>query len=94
MAELDRAKELSKEIWDKLKDASIETIIGIGHPAQNLYEMPFAYSNAWEVVSVAEKLAMPPGVYSFNEMLLEHLLLSVNPHYSLKYLEKKNGRIP
>lgn len=89
LAELDRAKELSKEIWDKLKDASIETIIGIGHPAQNLYEMPFAYSNAWEVVSVAEKLAMPPGVYSFNEMLLEHLLLSVNPHYSLKYLEKK-----
>lgn len=88
-AELDRAKELSKEIWEKLKDASIETIIGIGHPAQNLYEMPFAYSNSWEVVSVAEKLSMPPGVYSFNEMLLEHLLLSVNPHYSLKYLEKK-----
>ncbi len=25
-AELDRAKELSKEIWEKLKDASIETI--------------------------------------------------------------------
>ena len=89
-AELDRAKELSKEIWEKLKDASIETIIGIGHPAQNLYEMPFAYSNSWEVVSVAEKLSMPPGVYSFNEMLLEHLLLSVNPHYSLKYLEKNS----
>lgn len=29
------------------------------------------------------------GVYLFNEMLLEHLLLSVNPPYSLKYLEKK-----
>lgn len=88
-AELDRAKNLSTEIWGKLKDASIETIIGIGHPAQNIYEMPFAYSNAWEVVSVAEKLSMPPGVYSFNEMLLKHLLLSVSPHYSLKYLEKK-----
>jgi len=88
-AELERAKGLSKEIWDKLKDASIETIIGLGHPAQNLYEMPFAYSNAWEVVSVAEKLSLQPGVYCFNEMLLEHILLSVNPNYSLKYLEKK-----
>lgn len=36
-AELDRAKELSKEIWEKLKDASIETIIGIGHPAQKIF---------------------------------------------------------
>jgi carbohydrate diacid regulator len=32
---------------------------------------------------------MQPAVYCFNEMLLEHLLLSVSPHYSLKYLEKK-----
>lgn len=87
--ELDRVKALSEEIWERLKDASIETIIGIGHPAQNLYEMPFAYSNAWEVVSIAEKLLMQTGVYSFNEMLLEHLLLSVNPHYSLKFIEKK-----
>ena len=86
---LSNAKSLSQEIWDKLQDASIETIIGVGHPAQNLYEMPFAYSNAWEVVSIADKLSMPPAVYCFNEMLLEHLLLSVKPHYSLKYLEKK-----
>ena len=86
---LAQAKSLSQEIWDRLKDASIETIIGVGHPAQNLYEMPFAYSNAWEVVSVADKLSMQPSVYCFNEMLLEHLLLSVSPHYSLKYLEKK-----
>ncbi len=87
--EPERTKALCSEIWEKLKNASIETIIGIGHPAQNLYEMPFAYSNAWEVVSVADKLSMHPGVYCFNEMLLEHLLLSVDPNYSLKFLEKK-----
>lgn len=88
-ASLTHAKSLSQEIWDRLKDASIETIIGVGHPAQNIYEMPFSYSNAWEVVSIADKLSMQPAVYCFNEMLLEHLLLSVSPHYSLKYLEKK-----
>lgn len=86
---LDRAKGLSMEIWEKLKDASIETIIGIGHPAQNIYEMPFAYSNAWEVVAIAEKLSILPGVYCFNDMLMKHLLLSVNHSYSLKYIEKK-----
>jgi len=88
-AELEHVKDLSREIWNKLKDASIETIIGIGQPAQNLYEIPFAFDNAWKVVSVAEKLSMQPGVYCFNKMLLEHLLLSMDPNYSLKYLEKK-----
>lgn len=88
-SELNRAKDLSEKIWDRLKDAAIETIIGVGRPAQNLYELPFACDNAWEVVAVAEKLSMPPGVYSFDEMFLKHLLLSVTPHFSLKHLEKK-----
>lgn len=87
--ELKRVKDLSEEIWSRLKDASIETIIGIGYPAQNLYEMPFAFDNAWQVVSVAEKLSMKPGVYCFKEMILEHILLSLDLNYSSKYLEKK-----
>ncbi len=86
---LERANELSLEIYGKLKDASIETVIGIGHPAKNIYEMPLAYSNAWEVVSIAEKMGFPSGVYSFNQMLLQHMLLSVKPHYSLRYMENK-----
>ncbi len=88
-AALERARELCTEISNKLREGSIETIIGISHPAKNLYEMPHAYANAWEVISIAEKLSLTPGVYCFTDMLLQHILLSIHPNYSLRYMEKK-----
>lgn len=88
-AGLERAKRLCEEIAQKLREGAIETIIGIGCPAKNLYELPFAYKNALEVVTIAEKLSMKPGVYCFNEMVLQHILLSAPPSYPLRYMENK-----
>ncbi|MDL2298191.1 helix-turn-helix domain-containing protein, partial [Synergistaceae bacterium OttesenSCG-928-D05] len=86
---IERAKELCAEAAEKLREGSIETIIGIGHPAQNLYELPFAYKNAMEIVTIAEKLSLGPGIYGFDEMLLQHILLSITPSYPIRYMEKK-----
>jgi carbohydrate diacid regulator len=88
-ATLERAKERCSEISNNLRNGAIETIIGIGHPAKNLYELPLAYTNAWEVVSIAEKLSLAPGIYCFTDMLLKHMLFSMRPNYSLRYLEKQ-----
>ena len=82
-------RELCETASEKLKSASIETIIGVGHPAASLYELPLSYANAWEVVSIAEKLTMKPGVYCFNDMLLKHMLLSILTPHTFSYIEKK-----
>lgn len=86
-----RVRELCEEASGKLKNASIETIIGIGHPAANLYELPLSCSNAWEVVFIAEKLTMKPGVYCFSDMLLKHMLLSIRSPHALLYVDKNFG---
>lgn len=83
-----RVKELCADVMKRLSNSAIETIIGIGYPAKNIYELPYAYQNAWEVNSVAEKLKMGPGIYCFSDIVFEHLLLSMHPHYLLKYMEK------
>jgi len=88
-AAIEHAKERCSEISNNLRDGAIETIIGIGHTAKNLYELPLAYTNAWEVVSIAEKLSLDPGIYCFTDMLLKHMLFSMRPNYSLRYLEKQ-----
>lgn len=88
-----RVRELCADVMKKLSDSAIETIIGIGYPAKNIYELPYAYQNAWEVNFIAEKLKMGPGVYSFSDMAYEHLLLSIRPHYLLKYMEKSVGSL-
>lgn len=88
-AEIERARALCKEVAQKLREGSIEAIIGIGYPARNLYEFPFAYKNALEILTIADKLGMEPGIYCFNEMVLQHILLATQPSYPLRYVEKK-----
>ncbi|WP_303323120.1 PucR family transcriptional regulator, partial [Cloacibacillus evryensis] len=38
---------------------------------------------------IAEKLSMPPGAYTFDRLLLEEMLISVKPHFSLRFIEKR-----
>ncbi len=78
-----------KEIYKKLKEASIETIIGLGHQARTLYELPSAYKNAWDVVKIAEKLSLAPGVYHHSGFMLCDMLLSLKPNYSMRSIEKR-----
>ncbi|WP_278550734.1 sugar diacid recognition domain-containing protein [Cloacibacillus evryensis] len=87
--DVEASGESAEEIYNKLKEASLETIIGVGHPAHNLFELPNAYRNAWDVVGIAEKLSMPPGAYTFDRLLLEEMLISVKPHFSLRFIEKR-----
>ena len=87
--DVERSGEAAEEIYNRLKEASLETIIGVGHPARNLFELPNAYRNAWDVAGIAEKLSLPPGAYTFNRLLLEEMLISVKPHVSLRFIERK-----
>lgn len=87
--DVEMSGEVAEEIYSKLKEASLETIIGVGHPARSLFELPNSYRNAWDVVGIAEKLTLPPGAYTFNKLLLEEMLISVKPHFSLRFIEKK-----
>ena len=87
--DVEMSGEVAEEIYSKLKEASLETIIGVGHPARSLFELPNSYRNAWDVVGIAEKLTLPPGAYTFHKLLLEEMLISVKPHFSLRFIEKK-----
>lgn len=89
---LDAAKGFTakaEEIHRKLKEASIETVIGVGYPASGLYELPMSYENAWNIVHIADKLLMKPGVYSFGDLLLEDVLLHVKPYFSLRFIDRQ-----
>ena len=87
--EIEALCDSADKIYSKLKSASLETIVGVGFPARNLFELPAAYKNAWEVAGIAEKLSMPPGAYSFNRLLLEGILSSVKQNVALRYIDKK-----
>ncbi|MDO5115511.1 MAG: sugar diacid recognition domain-containing protein [Synergistaceae bacterium] len=89
MEEAEAAAERANDIHRKLKEASIETLIAIGRPARDIYELPMSYKNAWDVVKIADRLTLPPGVYSFRALLLEEMLLSVKPCFPLRFLDKK-----
>ena len=82
-------EETGMNIYNRLKTASIETIVGIGQPAQNIYELPMSYKNAWNIVKIAEKLGLPPRAYHYGHFIFEETLLSVKSPSSLKYVEKK-----
>lgn len=92
-AAVTRVKELCDTVKNRLNESAVEMVIGIGFPAKNICELPHAYNNAWEVNLIANKLGMRPGIYCFSDMLFEHLLLSLHPRVSLKYMEKSVGRL-
>ncbi|MEG1603696.1 MAG: helix-turn-helix domain-containing protein, partial [Cloacibacillus sp.] len=54
-----------------------------------LYELPSAYKNAWDVVKIAEKLSLAPGVYQHSGFMLCDMLLSLKPNYSMRSIEKR-----
>lgn len=83
-----RVKELCAKVMGKLNDSAIEIIMGIGYPATNIYELPYAYKNAWEVYSIADRLGKKPGIYCFSDIFFNHLIMSLQPGYLLKYIEK------
>ena len=85
--------ERASAIHSKMKEASMDTIIGIGYPARNVYELPLAYRNGWDVVGMAERLGLPSGVYLFSDMLFDEMALNVRPYFSLHYLENKLSAI-
>ncbi len=79
----------AQEIYYKLKEASIETIIGLGPAASNIYELPATYKIAWETAEIAGKMAFAPGTYSFEQLLFEEITLNIAPHYSIRFIERK-----
>ena len=81
------------EIYEKLKEVSIETKIGLSPVGLNIYEIPASYKNAWEVVEIADRTGSPPGVYSFDQLLFEEITFNINRHYSMQFIEKKLLRL-
>ncbi len=81
------------EIYEKLKEVSIETKIGLSPLGLNIYEIPASYKNAWEVVEIADRTGSPPGVYSFDQLLFEEITFNINRHYSMQFIEKKLLRL-
>lgn len=89
IAEDEAVTAAAQEIYKNLKEASIETMIGLGHPAKNLYELPMAYKNAWDVVETAGKLQLAPGVHHYEDFRLEEMILCMRPNFSTRSIEKK-----
>lgn len=90
---IEQTLEMCEKAAADLREHSIDTTIGVGHPARNLYELPFSCDNAWQAIAVAEKLQRNPGVFSFRDFLLEQMLLSARPHYTQKFLRETIEKI-
>ena len=72
-------REQCEEIFENLQKRSINTCIGIGAVAKNLYEIPISYDNAVDVVNLAERLQLSPGIFQYDKLPLEHLLMALRP---------------
>ena len=81
------------KIYWKLKEVSIETKIGLSPTASNIYEITASYKNAWEIVDIADKTALSPGVYSFDQLLFEEMTLNINKHCSMQFIENRLRRL-
>ena len=86
---LAKTKELCADIFTKLQEAAIDTIIGIGDPAAGLFELPSAYANSWSVVAAIETEEIKPGIYCFSDMPLRQMLRHLGANPTLAYLERK-----
>ncbi|MDL2263432.1 helix-turn-helix domain-containing protein [Synergistaceae bacterium OttesenSCG-928-I11] len=78
--------EQCEEIFTNLQKRSINTCVGIGSPAKNLYEIPVSYDNAVDVVNLAEKMQISPGIFRYDKMPLEQLLMALRPSRKHSFL--------
>ena len=79
-------REQCEEIFENLQRRSINTCIGIGTLAKNLYEIPMSYDNAADVVNLAEKLGISPGIFQYDGLPLEQLLMGLRPSRKHSFL--------
>ncbi|MCF0247528.1 MAG: helix-turn-helix domain-containing protein [Synergistes sp.] len=81
------------EILRKLDEYRLNAVIGVGRPARGFSDLPAAYSDAWKIVSLSQRIGLPPGVYHFDNLMLESLLLSVKNDFVFDCVGKKTDAL-